>query len=151
MRELAADAKGTSTVEFALMVPLLILLTVGFLDFARALNAEVVVGSASQEGAHYAILNPSAAPADIQDAARTRTAPLSASSITVTAEYYDSATATFRTWPSTGIPANSPTRGVLVRVNVSYPWSAVSVVAGTFFSTSGARTLTASSVMETRR
>ncbi|MEK6227451.1 MAG: TadE/TadG family type IV pilus assembly protein [Chloroflexota bacterium] len=141
-----------STIEFALILPLLILLTVGFLDVARALNAEIVLASASQEGAHYAILNPAAAPSAIASAARARTEPLSPSSIVVTAEYYDNAAATFRPWPSGGIPTSSPaTTGVLVRVGVSYPWSAVSAIAGNLLSSTGSNTLTASSLMETRR
>ena len=91
------------------------------------------------------------APADIQAAARARTAPLDPASITVVARYYDSATATFVAWPETGVPPNSPPRGVLVRIDVSYPWSAASFVAGRYFSATGTRTLNASSTMETRR
>ncbi len=110
-----------------------------------------MVGSASREAAHYAILHPAAAPADIVTAGRARTAPLDAASITIVAKYYDSATATFVAWPATGIPANNPPKGVLVRIEVSYPWSSVSFVAGSYFSASGTRTLTSSSTMEARR
>ncbi len=152
MRKLRlAGVEGSSTVEFALVVPILVLLTVGLLDIARALNASVVVGSASREAAHYAILHPGRAPADIETAARARTAPLDPAAITVVARYYDNASATFVAWPETGVPPNNPTRGVLVRIDVSYPWSAVSFVAGSYFSATGTRTLRASSTMETRR
>lgn len=159
MRQLIRGERGTAIVEFALIVPLLILLTVGFLDVARAMNAVVVLGSASEEGAHYAILNPGATippgesvPPAIASAARARTAPLAANSIAVTAEYYDNAGATFRPWPTAGIPTGSPVpAGVVVRVSVSYPWSAVSAIAGNLLSSTGSNTLTASSLMETRR
>jgi Flp pilus assembly protein TadG len=159
MRELARGDGGTALIEFALIVPLLILLTVGLLDVARALNAVVVLGSASEEGAHYAILNPTATippgqtvPSGIASAARARTAPLSPSAIAVTAEYYDAAGAIFRPWPSAGIPASSPApTGVIVRVSVSYQWSAVSAVAGNLLSSTGSNTLGATSLMETRR
>lgn len=152
MRKLGlAGAEGSTTLEFALVVPMLVLLTVGLLDIARALNAQIVVGSASREAAHYAILHPSTTPADIVAAGRERTAPLDAASIAVVARYYDSGTSTFVAWPETGIPPNTPARGVLVRIEVSYPWSAASFVAGTFFSATGTRTLRASSTMETRR
>lgn len=152
MHKLKRDQRGTSTVEFALLLPFLILLTVAFIDIARAMNAYVVVGSASQEGARYAIVNPTAAPSAIASAARMRVQPLDPSTLGVTAEYYDNAAATFVPWPSAGIPASSPgVTGVMVRVNVSYPWSAVSAVAGTFFSSTGTRTLRTSSIMETRR
>jgi hypothetical protein len=77
---------------------------------------------------------------------------LNGSAVSVTAEYYNSSTATFVAWPSAGIPASSPgTTGVLVRVSVSYPWTAVSAVVGNVIPGGGAATLTASSVMETRR
>lgn len=152
MRKLGlADAGGSTTLEFALVVPILVLLTAGLLDIARALNAQIVVGSASREAAHYAILHPSTTPADIEAAGRARTAPLDAASVTVVARYYDIGTSTFLAWPETGVPPNTPSRGVLVRIEVSYPWSAVSLVAGTYFSATGTRTLRASSTMETRR
>ena len=137
--------------EFALVVPILLLLTVGLLDVARALNASIVVGSASREAAHYAIMNPNKSPADIETAARARAAPLDPTSITVVSRYYDNATATFVEWPETGIPPNTPRRGVLVRIDVTYPWSAVTFFAGSLLSSTGTRTLTASSTMETRR
>jgi len=110
-----------------------------------------LLGRARRAPAHYAILHPGGAPADIVTAARARTAPLDPAAITVVARYYDSGTATFVAWPETGVPPNSPSRGVLVRVDVSYPWSAVSFVAGKYFSATGTRTLNASSTMETRR
>ena len=158
MRELARGEEGVSVIEFALIAPLLILLVVGVLDVARAMNAVVLLGSASQEGAHAAVLNPAATippgqsvPPAIASAARAHTAPLDATSIAVTAEYYDNAAATFRPWPTAGIPASSPIAGVMVRIRVTYPWSAVSAVAGNLLSRAGSNTLTASSLMETRR
>ncbi len=152
MRELRDGDRGTTTLEFALLLPILVLLVVGFVDIARALNAYIIVGGASQEGARYAIVNPTAAPSAIASAARTRAHPLDTAALAINAEYYDNAAATFRPWPSAGIPASSPSMtGVLVRVSASYPWSAVSAVAGTFFSGSGSATLTSRSLMETRR
>jgi len=152
MRQLKRDECGVGTIELALIVPVLILLTVCFLDLARALNAAIVMGGASQEGAHYAVLNPAAAPSAIASAARARVQPLSPGSVTVTAEYYNNATGTFVPWPSAGIPASSPTpTGIVVRVTVSYPWSAVSTLLDGFFSGTGSRTVTANAVMETRR
>jgi len=77
---------------------------------------------------------------------------LSPGSVTVTAEYYNNATATFVPWPSAGIPASSPTpTGIVVRVTASYPWSAISTLLDSFLSGTGSRTVTANAVMETRR
>ncbi|HYX81617.1 MAG TPA: TadE/TadG family type IV pilus assembly protein [Gemmatimonadales bacterium] len=150
MRDVMREAQGVTTVEFALVIPVLLLLVIGMLDFGRALNAQIVLASASQEGAHYAVLHPTAAPSAINDAARARTAPLAADAIGVTAEYYNGAT--FVPWPSAGIPASSPTPGpVLVRVSVTYPWDAVTFVVGNFVQPAGPRTLSSSAVMEARR
>jgi len=153
VRKLVRGEVGTSTLEFALVLPILILLTVALLDVARAMNAYVVVGSASQEGARYAVVHPTAAPSQIASAARERVAPLDPAALTVTPHYYDSAAATFVPWPSAGIPASSPaTTGVLVRVDVSYPWSAMSAIAATFFSGgTGTATIKSGALMETRR
>jgi Flp pilus assembly protein TadG len=47
--------RGQSTVEFALTVPLLLLLVFGIIDFGRALNIAVVVSNAAREGARAGI------------------------------------------------------------------------------------------------
>ena len=76
-----------STVEFALVVPLLFVLLVGILDIARGVSAYVVVSNASREGAQYAMLRPTAAPSAIASNVRARSAPLDATQLTVTASY----------------------------------------------------------------
>ena len=44
-------------VEFALMLPLLLLLLFGIIDFGRALNAQVTLTQAAREGARLTALN----------------------------------------------------------------------------------------------
>jgi Flp pilus assembly protein TadG len=139
--------RAVSTVEFALVAPLLILLLVGILDIARGINAYVTVSSASREGARYAMLRPTSAPSAIASAARDRVVPLDPNQITVTSSYYDGAT--FRPWPSAGVPASSPQpNSVTIRVAVSYPWSASSFLIGQFFGTTA---LTSTATVDTRR
>ena len=48
--------KGATAVEFALVVPLLLVLIVGLIDFGRMGFAQVSVTSASREGARYSSL-----------------------------------------------------------------------------------------------
>lgn len=48
-------ALGQSTVEFALSVPLLLLLIFGIIDFGRALNVAVIVSNAAREGVRAGI------------------------------------------------------------------------------------------------
>jgi hypothetical protein len=44
-------------VEFALVLPLLLLLLFGIIDFGRALNAQITITQAAREGARLAALN----------------------------------------------------------------------------------------------
>ena len=123
--------EGTSTVEFALVAPVLLLLLVGILDLGRAVNAYVTVSSAAREGSHYAILHPTAAPSAIASAVRARVSPLNPCLVSVTSSYYNGST--FTAWPLGGVPASSPAPSAIpVRVSVSYPWSAATFI-GRFF------------------
>jgi hypothetical protein len=123
--------EAASTVEFALVAPLLFLLLVGILDLGRAVNAFVTVSNAAREGSHYAILHPTAAPAAIASAVRARVVPLDETQVVVSSSYYSGST--FAPWPLGGIPASSPApSAVPVRVSVCYPWSAATFI-GRFF------------------
>ena len=123
--------EGTSTVEFALVAPVLLLLLIGILDLGRAVNAYVTVSSAAREGSHYAILHPTAAPSAIASAVRARVVPLDEARVVVTASYYSGST--FTPWPLGGVPASTPAPSAIpVRVTVCYPWSAATFI-GRFF------------------
>lgn len=146
MRRFASDA-GVALVEFALVAPVLILLLVGILDVARGVNAYITLSNAAREGAHYAALHPTADPSAITAAVRARVVPLDAAAASVQPYYYDGSA--FQPWPATGIPASSPEAAyVTTRVRVTYPWSAVTVLIGAFFSSSP---MTTSSSMDTIR
>jgi hypothetical protein len=122
---------GTSTVEFALVAPLLFLILVGILDMGRAVNAYVTVSNAAREGSHYAILHPTAPPSAIASAVRSRVHPLDETQAVVTSSYYNGST--FVPWPVGGVPASAPSpSAVPVRVAVCYPWSAATFI-GRFF------------------
>jgi Flp pilus assembly protein TadG len=53
--------EGQSLVEFAFIIPILLMMVMGILDFARAYNVNQVVTNASREGARVAILSATAA------------------------------------------------------------------------------------------
>jgi Flp pilus assembly protein TadG len=128
---LGGDA-GTALVEFALVMPVVLMLLVGVIDVARAANAYTTLSSAAREGSHYAALHPTAAPAAITDVVRARVQPLDAGSVTVEASYHDGSA--FVAWPSGGIPASSPrASSVPARVRVTYPWEAVTSLIGRSF------------------
>lgn len=49
--------RGAAAVEFALLLPLLLLLLFGIIDFGRALNAQITITQAAREGARLVALN----------------------------------------------------------------------------------------------
>ena len=50
----AARERGAAAVEFALLLPVLLLLVFGIIDFGRALNAQITLTQAAREGARLA-------------------------------------------------------------------------------------------------
>jgi Flp pilus assembly protein TadG len=150
VREYARDDSGTSMVEFALVAPVVILVLVASLDFARALNAYVTVANATREGARYASVHPEADPAAIVASVAARISPLDPGSLSVTATYDDGSGA--QAWPVGGLPLSprAPT-AMRVRVSASYPWVASTWVVGSFFGATGTRTFGSSSTSEAFR
>ncbi len=120
----AKDVRGVAIVEFAIVMPILLLLLVGIFELGRAYNAYATVRSASAEGAHWAALHPGAAMSEIEAAVLRRVVPLDTRRVSVEA-WYDDGTAYVR-WDEGGIPASGPSKRIVpIRVQVSYPWSAV--------------------------
>ncbi|MCL5677285.1 MAG: pilus assembly protein [Firmicutes bacterium] len=52
---LGRDEKGQSLVEFALVVPILLLLVLGIMEFGRAYSANLTLQNATREGARLAV------------------------------------------------------------------------------------------------
>jgi Flp pilus assembly protein TadG len=55
-RRRGAGDRGAAAVEFALLLPLLLLILFGLIDFGRALNAQITLTQAAREGARLASL-----------------------------------------------------------------------------------------------
>jgi len=51
------DRKGQALVEFALALPLVLILVLGVLEFGRAFQTKIVLTNAAREGAHFYIYN----------------------------------------------------------------------------------------------
>jgi Flp pilus assembly protein TadG len=143
LRALRDDDRGTTLIEFALVVPVIILLLVGCLDFARATNAYVIVANASREGARFA----SSQPGQVSDTAilaevKKRIAPLDPSALTVGSPIY---TRTSDARWTAAAPAPWT-----VTVEVRYDWQAATWLVGSLFdAATGSRTFVVSSTMET--
>src|SRR5712691_10515823 len=80
LRSGSAD-RGAAAVEFALLLPILLLIVFGIIDFGRAYNAQVTLTQAAREGVRLAALSQPGVVARTQGAA----APLSGVGVSVTA------------------------------------------------------------------
>lgn len=69
--------RGAAAVEFALLVPLLLLIVFGIIDFGRALNAQITLTQAAREGARLAAVG------QPNVAARTQAAAIGLSPVSV--------------------------------------------------------------------
>jgi Flp pilus assembly protein TadG len=139
------DERGTATLEFALVVPLLLVILLTGIDFSRALLAYSTIGNATREGVRYATLHPGASNEDIMGAVQRYAGPLNPDLIELDVKYTERGT------PSSGIPSRLP-RTVTVQVTLKYPWEATSAIAAGFFTaTSGSANLAASATMDTQR
>ena len=123
--------RGAAVVEFALLLPLLLLLLFGIIDFGRALNAQITITQAAREGARLVALN------QPNVVSRTQAAAVGLSGVTVTV--------VTSCPPGAGPGANAD-------VQVSYPFTFITPIGAiaSFFGGSGSGsplTLTAQGVM----
>jgi Flp pilus assembly protein TadG len=107
--------RGQALVEFALVVPLFLLLIAGMIDFGLGLNASITVTNAAREGARQGTISPVAA--TINAKAMAMTAGLDASKVTVNSSCKrppasTPSTCTFATW--------QPGDSVVVKVQYDY-------------------------------
>ena len=101
------DQRGAAAVEFAFIVPLLVLLVLGIAEFGRAFQVQGTLSAAAREGARVMALqnDPAAARTAVRDAAPTLDPAVTNAQITVS-------------------PAACPTTDATasnVRVTVEYP------------------------------
>ena len=72
MRSKSSSQKGASAVEFAIVLPLLIVITFGIIEFGMYIYNQQVITNASREGARVGIvaISPRVTPADIESVVR---------------------------------------------------------------------------------
>jgi Flp pilus assembly protein TadG len=70
LRASARNERGQALVEFAIVLPMLLLLLLGIVDFARAWNVYEVLTDAAREGARIAVVDhqPAITEQDVRDA-----------------------------------------------------------------------------------
>jgi Flp pilus assembly protein TadG len=79
------DQRGAVAVEFALVLPILVLFIFGIIEFGRAYNARIVLTAAVREGARaVAVGGPALTAAEVEQLTRDAAPGLDAARITVT-------------------------------------------------------------------
>ena len=129
-RTLGADEQGAVAVELAILLPLLLLLLFGLVDFGRLFFVQIGLNSASIEGARASALGRSTA--DVTAIAQA-SAPRVPQMTGVAGAQIDVAQN----------PCPRPGNGASTEVSVSAPFTWVTPLA--FFTGAGDRTVTASS------
>jgi Flp pilus assembly protein TadG len=87
MRVLRRDTKGQALVEFALILPILLLLILGVLEFGRAWNLAQMMSDVAREGTRRAVVaDPSITEQSVKDfmAGKLETAGVPVGDITIT-------------------------------------------------------------------
>ena len=99
------DERGASAVEFALIVPLLVMLVLGIVEFSHAYQVKGTLSAAAREGVRVMALqnDPAAARATVRNAADSLRPVVTDTQIVISPA----------SCPTTGVPAN-------VRVTISY-------------------------------
>jgi len=84
------DQRGSSLIEAALLIPLLLMLCCGVMDFARVVYAGIEVANASRAGVQYGALTPgnSGDTTGMAQAAANDAADLGSSNVTATASNF---------------------------------------------------------------
>ena len=91
--KLGRDERGAVVVEFALVLPLLVIFVFGIVEFGRAYNAKIQLTSAVREGARAAALGgPSITTAVIEDKTKDAASGLDADGIAVVSTRCESTT-----------------------------------------------------------
>ena len=78
--------EGSSAVEFAILLPVLVMLMLGFIEFGRALWARTTVQYAIDEAARYAMIYTTASATQIRDRAFASATGLPAADLTFTVD-----------------------------------------------------------------
>jgi Flp pilus assembly protein TadG len=131
--------KGAELIEFALVVPLLLFIIMGIVDFGFMFQRYEVVTNAAREGARIAVL-PGYADADVEARVRSYLTEGGVANTT-------SNSAVLTTDVAIAAGAGPPLQGKRVEVNYTSPYLFLGPVAGWFGGTFTSANLTAVAVM----
>lgn len=118
------EERGAVAVEMALLLPVLVLLLLGIMEFGRAYNAQVTLTNAAREGVRVMAIN------NVENDARTAaTSAMSTLNPTATNPTF---AFTFATSPVTSPSPTTCAAGRQVTVTITYELSSLTGIAGPF-------------------
>jgi Flp pilus assembly protein TadG len=115
VREGRRHKRGQALVEFALVVPIFLLIAFGTIDFGLAFNAAITISNVAREGARAGVTDPSAS--TVTARVRDTAGNLNDSNLTVTVSCKMPSGAAC----SGGLSGAETGTTLVVRVNYSYP------------------------------
>lgn len=135
--------RGTTIVEFALIIPVLLAILLGIIEFGWLISRTYTVGNATREGARFGALGKTIS--ETKSRVRGSSASVTIADSEITLQYYNISTSTWQSWPSdntttstNGVPVDSQ-----LKVTVATPHSSLTG----FFPFLRNRTITQSTVM----
>ncbi|MGO4590806.1 TadE/TadG family type IV pilus assembly protein [Paenarthrobacter sp. 2TAF44] len=120
MKTKKKNERGAVAVEMAILLPVLLLILIGVIEFGRALNVQVSLTQAAREGARYAAVHYQDGPLDVTGTALASAPSLAGLGVTV----------------SNNASSCAPGSNVTVTTSVSLPSMSGFLDAG-FFGTAG--------------
>jgi len=132
--------RGQTLIEFALVLPILLLVLLGIIEFGWLISRTYTVGNATREGARYAALGKTST--ETKTRVRQNATSVAIVDADIALEYFNS---TWQAWPAdnTGTGKNGVPVDSQIRVTVSTPHSSLTG----FFSFLRDRKITQSTVM----
>lgn len=118
------EARGQSMVEFALILPLFVLMLVGLFDAGRAVYAFNTIQNASREAVRLGIVDQNEDAIDAEAVSAAVGLGIDATDVVITIRQGDFATG------GTGTCAASPDIGCVVEVTVNYTYTAATPLVG---------------------
>jgi Flp pilus assembly protein TadG len=116
-RRFRSRRRGQAIVEFALVVPIFLILVFGILEYAFYVKNAITIANAAREGARYATVGKTTT--DIQGRVIQEAKPLTVASNSVSCEFSTDNGATYQTLADANSKNTAPV-GSLIRITVTY-------------------------------
>jgi Flp pilus assembly protein TadG len=111
--------RGSTLVEFALLVPVLLVILMGIMEFGWLITRTYAVGNATREGARYGALAKTST--ETKTKVINSAYPVTVTDSQITLEYYNTSTSAWTAWPADSGGKNAVPVDSQLRVKVTVP------------------------------